>query len=245
MAVNQDTGLLVKVYGLCFNYCLMHIETILLILESVLLLVTIILILLNIKEGRERSSLIRQVGQASKTLTRLEYFLSANDAISDARKEVAGFITGRKPTGSDINRVSSFTRAIARAKSKGVGVRYILPRFQDRLYVGYLYSHEGAEVRYYNSSTSQTMRYMVVDEERVVIAVPESISEREMTSKGYVIPSSALASILKANFEKCWNESIPFKDYVQETLEQTGTTIGELALEIGVESRSLKRVLSA
>jgi hypothetical protein len=223
----------------------MHIEAILLILESVLLLVTIILILLNIKEGRERSSLIRQVGQASKTLTRLEYFLAANDAISDAEKEVAGFITGRKPTGSDVNRVNSFARAIGRAKEKGVSVRYILPRFQDRLYVGYLYSNLGAEVRYSVSSNSQTMRYMVVDCERVVMAIPESISEREMTSKGYIIPSVALASILKENFEKCWEESISFSDYVHETLEQTGTTPGELALEIGIDSRSLKKILSS
>jgi hypothetical protein len=222
----------------------MHIETVLLILESVLLLVTIILISLNIKEGRERSALIRQVGQASKTLTRLEYFLAANDAISDAEKEVAGFITGRKPTGSDVNRVNSFARAIGRAKAKGVSVRYILPRFQDRLYVGYLYSNLGAEVRYSVSSNSQTMRYMVVDCERVVMAIPESISEREMTSKGYIIPSVALASILKENFDKCWQESISFNDYVHETLEQTGTTLGELALEIGVDSRSLKKILT-
>jgi hypothetical protein len=223
----------------------MHIETALLILESVLLLVTIVLISLNIKEGRERSALIKQVGQASKTLTRLEYFLSANDAISDAQKEVVGFITGRKPTGSDINRVNSFARAIGRAKAKGVSVRYILPKFQDRLYIGYLYCSQGAEVRYSSSSYSQTMRYMVVDEERVILAIPESISEREMTSKGYIIPSVALASILKANFGKCWEESVSFNDYVNETLEQTGTTVGELAQEIGVDSRILKKMLSS
>jgi hypothetical protein len=77
------------------------------------------------------------------------------------------------------------------------------------------------------------------------MAIPESISEREMTSKGYIIPSVALASILKENFEKCWEESISFSDYVHETLEQTGTTPGELALEIGIDSRSLKKILSS
>ncbi len=83
---NRHAGWLVKTVYLCFNDVLMHIEIVLLILESVLLLVTIVLISLNIKEGRERSALIRQVGQASKTLTRLEYFLAANDAISMPKK---------------------------------------------------------------------------------------------------------------------------------------------------------------
>jgi hypothetical protein len=76
------------------------------------------------------------------------------------------------------------------------------------------------------------------------MAIPESISEREMTSKGYIIPSVALASILKENFDKCWQESISFNDYVHQTLEQTGTTLGELALEIGVDLRSLKKILN-
>ena len=222
----------------------MNIETALLILESLLLLVTIVLILFNIKEGRGRSALIMQVGHASMTLTRLEYFLSANDAISDAQKEVAGFITGRKPSGSDINRVNSFTRAIGRAKAKGVSVKYIFPKFQDRLYVGYLYSQEGAEVRYYSAAPSQTMRYMVVDGAKVIIAIPESISEREMTSKGYIIPSEAFASILKANFDTCWEGSVPFKDYLHETLEQTGTTVGELSTEMGIDAKSLKKMLA-
>jgi hypothetical protein len=89
------------------------------------------------------------------------------------------------------------------------------------------------------------MRYTVVDGERVVIAIPESVSEREMTSKGYFIPSAALASILTENFNKCWEESVSFNDYVNETLEQTGTTVGELAMEIGVDSRILKKMLSS
>jgi hypothetical protein len=35
-----------------------------------------------------------------------------------------------------------------------------------------------------------------------------------------------------------------FKDYLEETLEQTGTTIGELSLEIGAEAHNLKKMLS-
>jgi hypothetical protein len=221
----------------------MNIETALLILESALILITIVLILFNIKEGRGRSALIMQMGSASKTLTRLEYFLSANDAISDAENEIVGFVTGRKPTGSDMNRVNSFTRAIGRAKTKGVTVRYIFPKFQDRLYVGYLYSHEGAEVRYYSASPSQMMRYMIVDKSRVIIAIPESVSDREMTSKGYIIPSEPLASVLMDNFNSCWEASLPFKNYIEETLEQTGTTVHELAAEIGVDDRNLKKIL--
>ena len=154
-------------------------------IEPVLLVFTIILLLLNIKEGRGWNSLILQVGRATRTLTRMEYFFFVSDAISNAQEEIIGTITGRQPADTDINRVNSFAMAIKRATVKGVNVKYVFPKFQDRIYVGYLYTQAGAEVRYCRNTTVRTMRYMVVDNKTSIIAIPESVSEKEMTSKGY------------------------------------------------------------
>ena len=52
----------------------MTIETWLLVLESVLLIATIILLLFSIREGRGRKKLLLEVEQATKVLTRQEYF---------------------------------------------------------------------------------------------------------------------------------------------------------------------------
>ena len=52
----------------------MTIELGLLLLESLLLVATIILLVYNIHEGKQRDNLLREVGKATKVLTRQEYF---------------------------------------------------------------------------------------------------------------------------------------------------------------------------
>jgi hypothetical protein len=147
----------------------MHIDTLLLILESVLLVATIILLVVSLREGRGRDSLIMELGKAVRVLTRHEYFLTVFDAMIDAKKEVVNIIE--------------------KLVKEGVGVCYLLPKFQDRLHVGWLYSRAGAEVRYSACPLVEDFRYTVVDNRAALIGIPESTGEKEATKKGYPIPS--------------------------------------------------------
>lgn len=213
----------------------MSIETWLLALESVLLVATIVLLIFSLREGRQRNALLLQVQRATKILTRQEYFLTVTDSMLEAEEEVIGCITGRLPTGDDKKRTGAVINDIRKLKKKGVRVRYILPRFQDRLHIGHLYTKAGAEVRYSASPLVHDIRYTVIDEKVAVIGIPESIGEKEATKKGYKIPSGALAQILRERFYNCWEQNIAHEDYVRDTIRQTGTTPGQLARELQIE----------
>jgi len=222
----------------------MTIETTLLLLESVLLMVTIALLLYSIREGRRRSSFILEVSKATKTLTRMEYFLAVIDSVVEAKEEIIGCVTGRRPAGDDEKRVRAIISAVDKATSRGVRVRYILPKFHDRLYMGYLYVSAGAEVRYASCSMVSSMRYVVVDDRLVVIGIPESVGRKKATRKGHRLPSKALASILKSHFCPCWQKDIAFEEYVREVLKQTGVSVKQLALEFGMEDKELEGILA-
>lgn len=222
----------------------MTIEIALLLLESVLLVVTIILLLYSIRESSRRRNLLIEVGKATKILTRTEYFSVVSNAILEAKEEIVGYVTGRHATGDDERKVTAILDAIERATSKGVRVTYILPKFHDRLYMGYLYSSAGAEVKYRGGALVHSLRYMVVDDRLVVIGIPESIGQREMTSKGHWLPSKALARILKNHFHPRWQKSMTFVEFVDEVLSQTGLTANQLALELGIEVKKLEGILA-
>ena len=64
----------------------------------------------------------------------------------------------------------------------------------------------------------------MVDEKVAVIGIPESIGEKAATRKGYRIPSEGLAAILKDHFPRCWEESMPYENYIKEVIRQTGAT---------------------
>ena len=213
----------------------MSIETWLLALESVLLVATIVLLAFSLREGRQRNALLLQVQRATKILTRQEYFLTVTDSMLEAEEEVIGCITGRLPTGDDKKRTGAVINDIRKLKKKGVRVRYILPKFQDRLHIGHLYTKAGAEVRYSGSPLVHDIRYTVIDEKTAVIGIPESIGEKEATKKGYKIPSGALAQILRERFYNCWEQNIAHEDYVRDTIRHTGTTPGQLARELQIE----------
>lgn len=222
----------------------MSIETTLLLVESFLLLTTVILLLYSLKEGRQRSKLIVEVGKATRTLTRMEYFLAVHDAMTDAKKEVIGCITGRRPGGDDAKRVMDIVATIKKMTAAGVRVKYLLPKFQDRLYIGHLYASAGAEVRYAACSMVHNLRYIVVDGRMVVIGIPESVGEREATKKGFRIPSEALAAIMESHFCGCWQEDVTFEGYLREALGQTGVSAEQLARELNLDARELEKILS-
>jgi hypothetical protein len=223
----------------------MNIETALLILESVLLLTTIALLAYSIRESRQRNNLILEVSRATKTLTRMEYFQAVTDSMAESAKEIIGCVTGHRLSGvEDERRIKNILGVIEKAVARGVSVRFLLPRFHDRLYMGFLYHKAGAEVRYSNCAMVYSLRYNVVDSQLVVMGIPEAASEEASTSKGHRLPSEALAVIMRSHFYQCWEKNPTFEDYLKEVLQQTGTSIQRLALETGVDIKQLEAVLA-
>ncbi|HMK48920.1 MAG TPA: hypothetical protein VK435_02615 [Thermodesulfovibrionales bacterium] len=222
----------------------MSIETVLLILESVLLAATIVLLLYSIREGKERRGLLLEVGKATKILTRQEYFLTVKDSMMDAQDEIVGFITGRPPTEDDRKRIKDIIHNIEQLTAKGIKVRYMMPKFHDRLQVGYLYTKAGAEIRFSACAIANNIRYIVIDSRAAVIGMPECMGEKEATRKGYRIPAEGLASILKDHFYGCWEESVPYSEYGKEIIEQTGASAKVLEKELHVDSGELERLAS-
>lgn len=220
----------------------MNIETWLLILESILLIVTIVLLIYSIKEGKQRDRLLIEVSKATKVLSRQEYFLTVIDSMMDAEREIIGTITGRPPKGEDKKLTRDVIETIEKLSKKGVKITYLLPKFSDRLHIGYLYTKAGAEVRYSNCVMVHNIRFIVVDERTVVLGIPEFTGEREATKKGYRIPSEGLAIILKDYFNQCENQ-IGFVDYLKEVMSQTGASTSHIAKEFKIDEEGLKQLL--
>lgn len=220
----------------------MSIETALLVLESVLLGATFILLLYSIREGKHRDALLSEVGKATRILTRQEYFLTVMDTMMDAEKEVIGSITGRPPAEEDNKRVRNIVDDIRKLAHKGIGIKYLIPKFPDRINVGHLYSEAGAEVRYSSCLMVQDLRYIVVDHHLVVLGIPESTGNREATKKGYRVPSEGLAAMLEENFYSCWGESTGYEAYVREVIRETGASAKLLARELHIDEKEVERL---
>ncbi len=218
----------------------MKLEISLLVIESVLLIFTVLLLLDSIKEGRGREKLLLEVEKATRTFTRIEYFLAVVDSMSDARHEVKGFITGRYPSHTDRKRTDDIINAIERVCRAGVSVKYLLPRFHDRLYIGSLYTKAGAEVRYSSCPILHDLRYMTVDDRMSVIGIPEE-SEKEDTKKGFQITSEGLTFILKEHFNSCWGSAASYEEYMKEVISQTKASPRHLALELKIEEKEIER----
>ena len=222
----------------------MTVELGLVLLESLLLVVTVILLIYNIREGRQREKLLEEVGRATRVLTRHEYFYSLVDAMLEAKREIVGCITGSPPSGDDVKMTNHIIDTIERMTGKGVRIKYLLPKFPDRLRIGVEYTRAGAEVFFSNCLMVHNIRYSIVDERIVVLGIPEGTGETEATKKGYRIPSEELAAILKNYFNTC-EKQISLKEYLQEIIEQSGATPEHLAREFHLDENDLKALLQA
>jgi hypothetical protein len=207
-----------------------------------LLAATVALLVYSIIEGKQRYRLLEEVGRATTVFKRQEYFFSLMDAMLDAQREIVGCITGRPPAGDDIKTTRNIVDAIAKMAAKGVRIRYLLPKFPDRLQIGIRYTKAGAEVRFSSCLMVHNIRFTVVDERIVVLGIPESVGEREATKKGYRIPSEGLALMLKGYFDTCEKQT-SLKEYLREVIEQTGATTEHLARELEVEEQDLRDLL--
>ncbi len=221
----------------------MNIETILLVLESVLLIATIVLLLYSLKEVRGRKNLLLEVGKVTKILTRQEYFLIVVDSMTEANEELVGIITGRSPTDEDKNRIKDIIHNIESLSKKGVKLKYLIPKFHDRLHIGYLYSKAGAEVRYSICAIANNIRFIIIDDKIAVIGIPESTGEKEATRKGFRIPSEGLSGILKDHFYRCWEASTPYEAFVKEIIQQTGLSPKLIGKELQIDERELETLL--
>ena len=219
----------------------MTIELILLTTESILLLVTLGFLLYSIREGHQRSRLLLEVKHATKTLTRLEYFLTVSEALLESESDVVGCVTGRRPVGDDEKKVGTVMNNIKNATDRGVKVKYILPKFPERLYMGCLYESAGAEIRYVSCSLVDSMCYMVVDNSLVLIGIPGHEGEKNATNKGHKLPSKGLASILKNHFDGCWERDLPLQGYIEEVMDHTGMSVEQVSNEFGIETNILSR----
>ena len=220
----------------------LSLELGLLILESVLLVATIILLLFSLKEGRGRDKLIMEVERATRVLSRHEYFISVTDTMMDAEIEVVGSITGRFPVGDDSKRTREVANTIEKLTQSGVRVRYLLPKFHDRLHVGWLYRRAGAEIRFGSDPHLHDFRYVVADGRMAVVGVPEGTGAQEATKRGYRIPSRGLSALLKTDFDGIWEGATPFGDQVRETISHTGMTLEALAREFQIDTGDLKKI---
>ena len=149
------------------------------------------------------------------------------DAMFGAKQEIIGCITGTPPSGDDIKMTRNIIGAIEDMSRKGVIIKYLLPKFPDRLQIGVRYTQAGAEVRFSSCLMVHSIRFSVVDDRIVVLGIPESIGEKEATKKGFSIPSEGLALVLKNYFHDCQKQT-SLKDYLQEVIEQTGATLLEI-----------------
>jgi hypothetical protein len=219
----------------------MTLEAGLLALESLLLVFTIILLFYSIKEGKQRDKLIMEVGKATKVLTRQEYFLSIIDSMMDAKEEIIGCITGRPPAGDDRKMTRDIVANIERMTKKGVHVKYLLPKFPDRLHVGYQYMKAGAEILFSSCLMVHNIRFTIIDDRTVVIGIPEITGEKEATRKGFRIPSEGLAMVLKNYFNSCEKQT-SFQDYLKEVIQQTGATPEHIAREFQIEAEEIRRL---
>lgn len=217
----------------------MTMEFALVLLESVLLAVTVILLIYSIHEGKRRDHLLREVGRVTKVLTRQEYFFSIMEAMLDAKQEIIGCITGTPPLGDNVKMTRHIADAIEDMTRKGVRIKYLLPKFPDRLQVGVQYIKAGAEILFSSCLMVHSIRYTVVDDKIVVLGIPENTGEREATKKGYTIPSEGLAAVLKNYFNDCTDKT-SLKDYLQEVIKQTGATLDHLAREFHLDQEDLK-----
>ena len=220
----------------------MTLEFGLLLLESVLLVATIMLLVYGIHEGKRRDALLKEVGRATKVLTRQEYFFSIMEAMFDAKQEIIGCITGTPPSGDDVKMTRHIADAIEDMTRKGVSIKYLLPKFPDRLQIGVLYTKAGAEVRFSSCLMVHNIRYSVVDERIVVLGIPENTGEREAKKKGYTIPSEGLSIVLKNYFNDCEKQTT-LKEYILEVIEQTGATAEHLAKEFHLDEKELKKLV--
>ncbi len=218
--------------------------------ELFLLAVTITLLTLNRREQHGRDRLLRRLSAATDVVSRQEYFVTTLQSIQTARKSLSGVVTGSAPPTEESEVIHQVTSAIEQSVSRGVSVRYLLPRAPDRLQMAQRYVKTGAEVRFNPEVLVSDARYMIVDGQSVVIGVPERKGKDEPTRKGYIVPSESVASMFLQEFEKRWTskDAVQCQEYLSEVVakaRQSNPTISAelIATHLKIEKGDVEGIL--
>ena len=215
----------------------MSVEIILLSVELVLLVLTLLTIFLSNREAARSRALVSQMDKTTRILARFEYFQIVNDAISKSRASLDCLVSGRKTDASDSDNLNNLLNSVREAARRGIKIRYLLPKMQDRLFMGYKYRLAAGFV-------AHSLRYVVVDQSYVILATPQELGVNEATRKGYLLVSDELATILGSHFETHWEKAVSFKQYMSEVMNETALSVPELAKEMEVEPAELTKYLA-
>lgn len=211
--------------------------------EIFLLVVTITLLVLNRREQHGRDRLLTRLTAATDVVSRQEYFVSVLGSIQSARKSLVGVVTGSPPSAEEDEVIRQVTEAVSQAVARRVEIRYILPRAPDRLQMAQRYVKAGAGVRFNPEVLVSDVRYMIVDDQSVVIGVPERKGKDEPTRKGYIVPSESVAAMFRQEFEKRWTsaDAKPYDDYLSEVVVKARQANPTISAELIASNLKLQR----
>ncbi len=223
------------------------VDLLLLCIELVLLILTFITIVLHRKEEQGREELIEKMLQTAKIVSRQEYFNLVISSIQESNKEIAGLITGSKPSEEDRELIKKISLELKKANERGVRIRYLLPKSTDRFEVACLYSDSGANIRFHPGLLVSDVRFTIIDGKTLLLGLP-SISGRDSpTKEGYILPSEGISGIFMNIFEQHWNESVECEEYIKEVLvdlykHNQKLSKDKISQELGIPLRMLDYV---
>lgn len=194
---------------------------VLIVVELALLVPTLLLLVLGRKEERGRRDLLVNITNMAKMVSRQEYFNSVHSSMQKAMKSIRGVITGSAPkTKEEEELVHNIVEEISRAAKRGVSIKYLVPKSQDRLRVASLYKQAGAEIKFHAGLVVSDLRFVVMDDKSAVLGLPVTAGQDQPTREGYMIPSEGLSEILVNQFDAKWANGIGYDDYIGEVLKE-------------------------
>ena len=213
--------------------------------ELVLLAATFVLVFLSRKEAKARDVHIRKIVEASKIVSRQEYFNNVVEGMQAATSYIEAAITGTSPKSSETTaQIQNIVSQIRTAYNRNISIRYLVPKSEDRVSLGYRYKEVGADVRFHPDLLLEDMRYMIIDGRLTILGLPLISGENEPVREGYRLPSEGTAIVFHEQFQRKWSEALRYEDYVKEVVRHMMTSnprfsIVDVAARLGIPSSSL------
>ena len=148
------------------------VQVLFLVVELVLLVVTLFIVQASRKETRGREQLIQEMYKTAMIVSREDYFNHILEGYHTASQSVLARVTVKKPQESEKEMVEHLISTIGVAiGTRGVEVKLLLPKSPGRISVGYKYTTVGATVRYHPGIIASDVRYMIINDETVVMGL--------------------------------------------------------------------------
>lgn len=206
----------------------------LLLVELILLVTTVSLLILNRRDLKSREVMMNHFSSVADVITRQEYFVAVVEGIRRAEKRLCGSVTGSPPSQEESEVVTQILSAVSDAAKRGVEIKYLLPLLPDRLQMAKKYRVAGAQVKLHSALLISDARYMLIDDNEVLVGVPERKGKNEPTRKGYAIPSESVSHLFKVQFEGQWaaKEAKSYEQYLSELVEQAKVSNPSISAEL-------------